>query len=226
MDNRSTEKERNWIIAQRWSHVLFLSFRCDIDLVRQKIPSELDVDTYDGSAWLSIVPFYMSHIRFRMTPVLPMVSLWELNLRTYVRYKGRPGIYFFTLDTDSWLGQKVAKYCFHLPYRWRKMNGRADADCYDFESPGSFKVEAKPGAVIESGKHDSWLVERYHLFTKTKRSLYRGDVIHEPWELSVLDTLSFEDTFSTQFGFEPAVKVHARYAKSLNVRFRPFVKLI
>lgn len=226
MDNRNREKERNWIIGQRWSHVLFLSFRCDIDLIRQKVPSVLDVDTHDGSAWLSIVPFYMSHIRFRLTPVLPMVSLWELNLRTYVKYKGRPGIYFFTLDTDSWLGQKIARYCFHLPYRLRKMDGLVDKECYHFESSGSFAMEAKPGKIIESDRLDAWLVERYHLYTDKPDCLYRGDVIHEPWRLQKLDALSYEDVFSSEFGFEPAAEIHARYAKSLDVRFRPFKKLV
>ena len=226
MNDGNTKREHNWIIAQRWSHVLFLSFRCDVDLIEQKIPSGLDVDIYDGSAWLSIVPFHMSHIRFRFTPVIPMISLWELNLRTYVKYKGRPGIYFFTLDTDSWLGQKIAKYCFHLPYRLRKMNGRVNKGRYSFESFGSFKMEAKPGAIIESDHLDAWLVERYHLYTNTPHYLYRGDVIHEPWQLRQMDSLSYEDIFSSEFGFELAGDVRVRYAKSLDVRFRNFKKLI
>jgi uncharacterized protein YqjF (DUF2071 family) len=224
MDDKGLKK-RNWIIAQRWSHVLFLSVRCDPDLIRQKIPAELDVDTYDGSAWLSIVPFHMSHIRFPFTPALPMGSLWELNLRTYVKHNERPGIYFFTLDTDNWLGQKIAKYCFNLPYRFREMSGQIGEGRYSFESPDSFRMEAEPGSMIESNALDAWLVERYHLFTKKTNCLYRGDVMHDPWKLRELDALSYEDTFSSQFGFEPATEVHARYAESLDVKFRPFAKM-
>ena len=223
---KDKKKKHGWIIAQRWSHILFLSFRCDAKLIRQKIPPELDVDTHDGSAWLSIVPFYMSHIRFPFTPVLPMGSLWELNLRTYVKYNEKPGIYFFTLDTDNWLGQKIAKYCFHLPYRLRKMSGQVNENCYRFESHDSFSMEAKPDVMIESSTLDTWLVERYHLYTKSSRHLYRGDVFHEPWQLRCLSALSFEDRFSSQFGFEPTSDVHACYAESLDVRFRPFKKLI
>lgn len=215
-------KSSSWIIAQRWSHVLFLSFRCDHDLIRQKIPRELDVDTYEGSAWLSIVPFYMSHIRFPFTPALPFISLWELNLRTYVKYRGRPGIYFFTLDTDNWLGQKIAKHCFHLPYRLRTMKGRFDGNGYSFNLPGSFEMESEPGLILENEALDIWLVERYHLYTCTEKYFYRGDVIHEPWRLRSLKSLSYEDRFSPQFGFQPATNVHARYAEQLDVRFRPF----
>ena len=227
MDNKYAKKKQDyWIIAQRWSDVFFLSFRCDPDLIQQKIPSELEVDIHDGSGWLSIVPFRMSHIRFRFTPVIPFVSLWELNLRTYVKYKERPGIYFFTLDTDSWLGQKVAKYCFHLPYRFRKMSGQVCESSYQFESPDSFKMEAEMGSITESNALDTWLVERYHLYTNTAKQLYRGDVIHEPWQLRKVNEVSCEDRFSKQFGFDPATGIHARYAKSLDVRFRPFVKLL
>lgn len=226
MDDKGTKRKHNWIIAQNWSQVLFFSFRYDAKLIEQKIPAELDVDTYDGSAWLSIVPFYMSRIRFRFTPVLPMCSLWELNLRTYVKYNGRPGIYFFTLDTDSWPGQKIARYCFHLPYRLRKINAQTSNGHYSFESPNSFKVEAKQGSMVESDPLDVWLTERYHLYTKTTNHLYRGDVMHEPWQLEEVDVISFEDTFSPQFGFDPAANIRARYAESLDVRFRPFVKLI
>lgn len=225
MHKGKTKKPRNWIISQRWSHVLFLSFRCNPDQIRQKIPRELEVDTADGSAWLSIVPFYMSRIRFPFTPTLPFGSLWELNLRTYVKYRGRPGIYFFTLDTDNRLGQKIAKYCFHLPYRLRKMNGQVSEGSYCFGSPGSFEIKAELGAAIKSNALDTWLVERYHLYTKSKKHLYRGDVIHESWQLQRVDALSHEDRFSTQFGFDSATDVHARYAELLDVRFRPFVKL-
>lgn len=226
MKIKGVKEARDWIIAQRWSHVLFLSFRCDCELVQRKLPSELDVDMFDGSAWLSIVPFRMSHIRFRFTPAGPFVSLWELNLRTYVTYRGRPGIYFFTLDTDSWLGQKIARYCFHLPYRLRKMNGQVSKSRYHFESSESFEVRAELGSTVESDALDNWLVERYHLYTTTKKHLYRGDVLHDPWQLRQVEEVFYEDRFSPQFGFDPATEIHARYSESLNVRFRPFVKLL
>ncbi len=226
MDKQKVKKPFNWIIAQRWSHVLFLSFQCDPGKIMQSIPAGLEVDTFDGSAWLSIVPFYMSRIRFPFTPILPLGALWELNLRTYVTYRGRPGIYFFTLDTDSWLGQKIAKYCFRLPYRFRKMSGQVDGSSYLFESPDSFRIEAALSAQTEQTALDTWLVERYHLYTSTKKNLYRGDVLHDPWSLQQAKIVSLEDQFSSQFDFEPAADLRVRYAASLDVRFRPFVKLI
>ena len=116
--------------------------------------------------------------------------------------------------------------CFHLPYRLRTMNGQVNEGHYSFESSGSFKLEARPGVFIKSDHLDTWLVERYHLYTDTPHCLYRGDVAHAPWKLQQLDKLSYEDSFSSEFGFEPTADVRARYAESLDVRFRPFKKLI
>ena len=102
-----------WIIQQKWSDVLFVSFEVDYDLLRSELPKDLEVDTFNGKAYLSIVPFVMSDIRFFFTPPLPFSKLSELNLRTYVRYKNKPGIYFFTLDSDHRLGNFLAQKIFN-----------------------------------------------------------------------------------------------------------------
>lgn len=225
MDPTKQNQSGRWVIAQRWSHVQFLSFRCDLEMLRLKVPAGLEVDLFDGSAWLSIVPFYMSHIRFPVTPALPIISLWELNLRTYVTYRGRPGVLFYTLDTDSRLGRWIATRFFHLPYRVRKMTGAVDERRYSFVSPDSFSMESVIGAPVEGDALDRWLVERYHLYTTDGTSLYRGDVAHEPWRLRQVDHLCWDDQLSPQFGFDPALDLRARYAEPLNVRFKPFVRL-
>ena len=112
-----------WVIAQRWTHLLFLSYPVEPDDVQARLPDGLEVDMLDGRAWVSVVPFFMSHIRFPVTPGFGFVRLRELNLRTYVRFRGQPGIYFFTLDTDNLLGQWIGRKFFHLPYRLRRLRG-------------------------------------------------------------------------------------------------------
>ena len=225
MTDINRKQMKSWVIAQRWSHVQFLSVPCDAEYVRQRLPAGLELDLFEGSAWLSIVPFYMSHIRFPLTPALPVISLWELNLRTYVKYRGRPGVLFLTLDTDSWLGQWIARRFFHLPYRYRSMTGGVDCGRYGFNAPDSFSMESSVGALVQADALDRWLVERYHLYTSDGRSLYRGDVAHEPWCLRAVDELNYDDRLSEQFGFPAAREVRARYAEPVDVQFRPFVKL-
>ena len=108
-------KKLPWIISQNWSNVLFLHFRCDKMRIQKYLPRGLECDTLENYAYLSIIPFAMKDIRLPLLPTLPYSSLWELNLRTYVRYKGRKGIYFFTLDTDHPIGQWIAVTFFNLP---------------------------------------------------------------------------------------------------------------
>ncbi|MGC6455426.1 MAG: YqjF family protein [Coraliomargaritaceae bacterium] len=215
-----------WVIAQRWTHVLFLSYPVDPEVVQARLPTGLEVDTVEGRAWLSVVPFFMSHIRFPITPGVGWVRLRELNLRTYVRYRGRPGVYFFTLDTDNWLGHWVARTFFHLPYRMRQLSGSVSERKYRFESAGSMQVQAQIGAACESSPLDRWLVERYSLFTRGRDSFFRGDVLHEPWQLNRVSDLEVSESLSEEFGFSSTNQWHARYAAVLDVRFRPFTKLL
>ncbi|MGB0415659.1 MAG: YqjF family protein [Coraliomargarita sp.] len=217
--------KRNWVIAQRWSHVLFLSYPVDRQQLQNRLPAGLEVDTWDGQGWLSIVPFHMSGIRFRGLPSVPFTDLWELNLRTYVRWQDQRGILFFTLDTDSRLGQFIATRLFHLPYRVWPMRGLVRAGRYSFEAKDSFLLDAELGGFVEADPFDRWIADRYSLFTAGKRGLYRGDVAHAPWRLRGLESLELDDRFSRPFGFTSPPSLHARYAEPLDVRFRPFVKL-
>ena len=215
-----------WVIAQRWTHLLFLSYPVEPDKVQARLPDGLEVDRLDGRAWVSVVPFFMSHIRFPVTPGFGFVRLRELNLRTYVRFRGQPGIYFFTLDTDNLLGQWIARKFFHLPYRLRSLQGSVRDKDYLFKSADSLQLRAQIGEPCVSGSLDRWLVERYSLFTRGKDAFFRGDVLHEPWQLSRVEELNVSESLSEEFGFASTSDWHARYAEVLDVRFRPFTKLL
>jgi uncharacterized protein YqjF (DUF2071 family) len=120
-------------MKQRWNHIFFLHAKIAPDLLQPYLPFELDL--LDGMAILSIVPFKMDMIRLWNLPPAPFFShLWEINLRTYVRVGGKPGVYFFTLDTDSALGCWIANHFFHLPYRLAKINAVVRKDHFYFES--------------------------------------------------------------------------------------------
>ncbi len=219
-------KNDRWVIAQRWKHVLFMSYDLDPGCVQAALPEGLEVDLFEGRAWLSVVPFFMSHIRFPYTPPCGWIGLRELNLRTYVRYRNQPGIYFFTLDTDSFLGQWIARRFFHLPYRFRCLKGAVSGREYHFESENSLTLRATIGEPCAVGSFDRWLVERYSLFTRGKDAYYRGDVLHTPWKLNQIKDAEVSDALSGEFGFTSKAPWHMRYAAELDVRFRPFTKLL
>ena len=224
------------MIAQEWRDVLFLNYKINPSALKKVLHDHLrknlsdsvvnliEVDTFEGWGFLSLVSFRMSGVRFPFTPVLPFSKLWELNLRTYINYKGRKGIYFFTLDTDHHIAKWIARTFFSLPYRYRFLRASISKNEYFFESPGSFKVSAKKtktALAIESYHH--WLVERYSLFTEEKGKLWRGDVNHRPWKLNYSQITSLDE--SLQEEFFPGIKTDfdsSFYSEFLPVSFNPF----
>src|SRR6478736_184531 len=91
-----------WTMTQTWHDLLFAHWRIRLDVMRPLVPRELEIDTFDGSAWIGVVPFRMSAVRMRGLPPVPGASAFpELNVRTYVRYGGRAGVWFFSLDAES-----------------------------------------------------------------------------------------------------------------------------
>lgn len=176
---------------------------------------------------LSVVPFRMTGIRFPWTPILPFSHMWELNLRTYVEYEGRKGIYFFTLDTDHHLAKWIANTFFHLPYRYRGVNGHISKGEYHYQSPGSFKVKARVThvPVVIEEKHE-WLVERYSLFTAVGEKLWRGDVVHRPWDLQFAKIEKLEEGLVPEF-FPDSKPIFDSvfYSSSLPVFFPAFQRL-
>jgi len=213
-----------WIIQQKWSDVLFVSFEVDYDVLRSELPKDLEVDTFNGKAYLSIVPFVMSNIRFFFTPPLPFSKLSELNLRTYVRYKNKPGIYFFTLDSDHKLGNFLAQKIFNLPYRYAILDINLDNNVYSVQSKNSLslKVRIKDKNIMTD--LSNWIAERYCLYNIVDERVSRGDVLHPTWNLKEAEVISIDNQFSKQFNLDVfPTQYHCFYSKEITVRFRPFV---
>lgn len=111
-----------WIMRQTWIEVLFAHWPVDVSILRPMVPPILELDTYIGQAWISMLPFMLTNVRGRFLPSIPGARAFpELNLRTYVTYKGKPGIYFFSLDADHRLTVLGARMFFHLSYFYADM---------------------------------------------------------------------------------------------------------
>ena len=183
----------NWVWRQTWYELLFAHWPVSPDLLLRHIPSGVELQEFEGSAWLGIVPFKMSGIAKRGFPDLPWFSAFaELNVRTYVTVNGKPGVWFFSLDATNWLAVWGARRFFHLPYfqadiqvtsgdqgteyRCRRGDGRAEfSGCYRATSPA---FEPEPGTL------EYFLTERYCLFCQNRRGdILRADVHHRPWPL-------------------------------------------
>lgn len=182
---------------QSWRDLLFLHWQVDPDEVQKRLPPGLTVDTFDGNAYIGIVPFFMRHVRPVWAPSVPGLSdFMELNLRTYVYdRRGVPGVWFYSLDAAQWLAVKIARRFFHLPYYHAKMIARKaqDGSCLYVSRRKGDGLESvfryRPQGMVRQASPDTlefFLVERYVLFSfsKRKQCLYAGQVHHEPYGLT------------------------------------------
>lgn len=185
-----------WVMAQRWSNLLFAHWPVRTDNIRALVPSSLPLDLYDGTAWLTIAPFYVSHLHARGIPPLPFTSAFpELNVRTYVTLGGKPGVYFFSLDAGSVAAVIGARTLYHLPYmnadmgidvqgdgsvKYRSHRTDSRAPAADFVA--RYRPVGEPSHAAP-GSFDHWLTARYCLYTADSTGVHRAEIHHKPWPL-------------------------------------------
>lgn len=188
-------------MTQRWNDLLFAHWQAPPGAVGPLLPDGLQVDTFQGSAWLGVVPFWMDRIKIRGIPPIPGArSFPELNLRTYVRdqHTGMQGVYFFSLDASNLLAVAGARTFYHLPYYWAEMRieQRSEREFVFYSRrrfarrPVIFKARyrglgpTRKLAESSSGTLEYFLTERYYLFSHNRAGeLVRAGVHHVPWPL-------------------------------------------
>ena len=192
------------VMHQTWGKLLFMHWRISETLLRPHIPESLEIDTYGGSAWIAIAPFTMWDVR-ALPPYVPPVpglsALHELNVRTYVHHNGVPGVWFFSLDTNSHAAVLGARSIYHLPYYYadielkehgKTIDYRLDRD--DDDEPAAFKATWKIGDPLpqsQLGSKEFFLTERYLLYAEHDDQLYRARIHHEPWPLQEAELKSW-----------------------------------
>ena len=188
-----------WAMTQRWNNLLFAHWPVNKEQLARLLPPELVIDTFDGEAWVGVVPFAMDQIELRGWTQIPGANRFpELNLRTYVRERDTNsyGVFFFSLDAASALAVAVARTFFHLPYYWARMKVQSkDGREFQYQSerllsPHPVRFRAKyrglgPNlAQSTPGTIEYFLTERYCLYTSNRRGeLLRGNIHHVPWPL-------------------------------------------
>ena len=188
--------QNSWAMTMSWVYLLAAHWSIDPDILAPKIPEGLTLDTYEGDAWLSLIPFKMDNVHPRGLTWSPWgFPFPELNVRTYVTVDGeKPGVWFFSLDAGSRLAVTGARSLFHLPYFNADMTIDVDGDTIGYHSdrthrgaPGAeFRATygpTGPANTAEEGSIEHWLMERYCLYSANQDTIYRGEVHHPKWEL-------------------------------------------
>jgi uncharacterized protein YqjF (DUF2071 family) len=219
-------------LRMTWVDLAFLHWRVPVEVLRSLIPAGLEIDTFDNTAWVGIVPFEMKDVAPSGLPPIPTASDFpELNVRTYVRRGDHAGVWFFSLDAGSWLAVMGARGAANLPYFHARMEiTRPAGDDVSYESerthPGapkaSFRAWYRPtGEVFSSapGTFEHWCTERLCLFsTSHEGGLQRLDIEHARWPLQPAVTDVVLNTMAAASGIAlPTEQPHVLFAKRLEV---------
>ena len=182
--------EEPWLMFQSWRDLLFMHWPVPAAMMRALVPDQLAIDTHDGVAWVGITPFRIAGLRAHMLPAIPGLSDFpELNVRTYVRYGDKPGVWFFSLDTPNQVAVLAARVGYHLPYHTADL--RIDTRegwhyCTSQRDDAQLVVRYRAtGAAYEPqpASLEHFLTERYALFAINDGQVMRGDIHHRPWPL-------------------------------------------
>jgi uncharacterized protein YqjF (DUF2071 family) len=218
-----------WIMLQRWRDLLFAHWSLPPENVRPVVPRELELDLWDGKAWIAVTPFWMSGVRPRGSLPPPLLHTFpELNVRTYVKYKGTPGVYFFSLDAASRLGVWGARTFYHLPYYFASMQIGKEGQAFRYrstrrEGPWPAQFEGRywpisPPRRWEKGGLEYFLTERYCLYTIYRERVLRAYIHHLPWPLQNADAEIERNTVALADGIQlPAEKPLLHYSRELEV---------
>jgi uncharacterized protein YqjF (DUF2071 family) len=223
-------------MRQRWASLLFLHWEVPADDLRRVVPPGLEVDTFEGRAFVGLVPFTMTGIRPPGLPAIPWLSQsHEVNARTYVHRDGRdPGVWFFSLDANHSLAVRTARAFFYLPYYRARIRLDRDASgAIDYASerlwppptPATCAVRYRPTgrpAAAQVGALEHFLVERYILYAYRDGRLYFGRVHHAPYPVQGAEVHAWDETLTAAAGVRrPETPPLAHYAEEVRVRIYP-----
>lgn len=199
---------------QRWEQLLFLHWQVEIDAIQRTLPPGLWVDTFEGQAFIGVVPFLMRGVRPHGLPTVSGISNFlELNLRTYVHDReGRPGVWFYSLDANQWMAVRVARKRFSLPYvdASMRVSGPGPQGEMNFRSRRRTSEEMvfqyRPDGEVyaaEPGTMTHFLVERYYLyaFRQADQQLLVGQVHHRPYPLQPAEVENYASGLFSLNGF-------------------------
>ena len=218
------------VMHQTWGKLLFMHWRIEEKLLRPLIPTELEIDTFDGSAWIAIAPFTMWDIR-AFPPFIPPVpglsSMHETNVRTYVHYNRVPGVWFFSLDCNSAAAVFGARTFYHLPYLNAEIDLEQEEDTIDYWLERTDDPEAELAATWTIGESlpyshpgslEFFLTERYCLYSEDDSEIYRARIHHKPWPLQRASLTSLESTMIESQGLPtPSGEPLLHYAEEISV---------
>ena len=191
----------------------------------------IECETFEGQAWIGVVPFRMTDVAPRFVPPIPGMSAFpELNVRTYVNLDGKPGVWFFSLDATSRIAVRIARQFFNLPYMDADMKMVAASEGFEYRSrrthsgepPAELKMHYQPVGkefFAQPGTLEHWLTARYCLYTQDRQGrILRGEIDHSPWKLCSADATVEKNTMLDWLGLSVSQEPHLLFSRDTAVR--------
>jgi uncharacterized protein YqjF (DUF2071 family) len=241
MNPNPTEAVRHPFLFQSWDVISFVHWPFDPAVIRPLVPKELEIDLFDGHAWVGMIPFRAEKLHPPLIPPLPWLCAYpEVNLRTYVRGpEGGSGVWFFSLDLARFLAAIGARVLTCLPHMWTRMQMRREGSTVHYEGarawPGSAcpaicKVGIEIGADMPyPGVSDLiiFLSARFRMYTKFYGGMRYGQVEHPKWPMKHARLLYMEQTLLRAAGLpEPAGDPVVCFSEGVDTRIAWFKKVI
>lgn len=190
-----------WKYYQEWNKVVFLHWEIPADLLIPIIPKDVSLDTFDGKAYVSLVPFMMEQVRPRGLPAWSFISTFqEVNLRTYVIKDGVAGVYFLSIEAGKRLAAYICRKLSGLPYEYASMHrGLHEYRSHNDRTGNAMQIQYTIGDLITTKSSlDLWLTERYCLYVNWQDTLHRCDIHHKAWDLQAIDFSNIAVQYSFQ----------------------------
>jgi uncharacterized protein YqjF (DUF2071 family) len=229
-------------MRQTWNDLLFAHWSMPTEDVSRLLPRELELDLFDGKAWVAVTPFHMTDVAFRGMPPLPVFSAFaELNVRTYVTYQGKPGVFFFSLDAFNPPAVWGARLTYHLPYFYARMSFAIEKggeygtrevkySSIRFRAPhaefnGVYRPVSRP-STSKLGTVEHFLTERYRLYSVHEGSVYAADIHHVPWQLQTAEAEITRNSMAAAAGITlPQSKALLHFSKRMDVLVWPIRRM-
>ena len=213
--------DSSYKVYQEWHEAVFLHWEVPHSVLQKMLPEGLEVDTFHGKTYISLVAFKAENSRPKYLPPVPLISdFLEANIRTYVVRNGRPGIYFFSMKADKTVAAAIFRGMTGFPYYPSYMHqDKKNFSSYQPQSKDYFDLRYKIGPILSNkGELDRWLTERYCVYLERFNKLLRFDVHHEEWPLQQVEIKDLRIRYNLKgFTLKDPKPLLAHYSKGVEV---------
>jgi uncharacterized protein YqjF (DUF2071 family) len=206
-----------WATYQTWQNLLFAHWPVPASVIQPYLPAGMEVDEFEGQAYVSMVAMKMAHICFRLignlTSTVPgEASFPELNLRTYVKVNGKQGVYFLRADAEALIADLGARMLFHLPYGPATMSLSEDKGTLTFRShrtlppvpDATYSLTFTPDGPLTpvvAGTLTAFLRNRDYAFASRDGQLKMLGLLHDHWQTQPVTASVQVNTVLSAAGF-------------------------